>query len=59
MMKLEQAKIVAQQCADACGLWQAVTIDEHGEYFVFTCPPEIDEGITEVIAPSWEVYWEV
>ena len=53
-MKLNDARDVAQMCADACGMWQAITRDQYGEYFVLTCPAEIDDGVDEVIAPSWE-----
>lgn len=50
-MTLDQALNVAQQCADQSGLTQAVTHDARGDFFVFTCPQEIDARIDAVIEP--------
>ena len=52
-MTLNQAREIAQMCADQSGIDQAIAHDNAGQYFVFTCPREIDAILDEVIAPSY------
>ena len=52
-MTLTQARELAQSCADLSRIDQAIAHDNAGQYFVFTCPQDIDESLDEVIAPSY------
>ena len=51
-MTLDQALEVAQQCADKSGFTQAVSHDNRGQFFVFSCPPDINEDIDAVVEPT-------
>lgn len=51
-MTIEQAQELAQRCANETGVAQAVSQANDGEFFVFTCPQDIDDGIVAVIDPD-------